>query len=154
MWTWPIVLTLCISVLALCVAGGSLWWQIRSWRRSGPRVTVAARSAATPEGGCIVIEATNSGRMATEIGNCGFDLPNGRHIQNPMSFFGVPHALPAQLAVGGKVSFYYSPEGLQVPLVGEGLTGEDVRPYAETGHGRIKGPAVHLGKMITATSQK
>jgi len=38
--TWPVILTLCISLLALAVAGISLRWQIISWRRSGPRVSV------------------------------------------------------------------------------------------------------------------
>lgn len=146
------VLTLCISVLALLVAGGSLCWQITSWRRSGPRVSVRALSAATPQGGCIVIEATNSGRLSTEVTSCGFDLPGGRHIQNPISFFGAPHPLPANLAAGGSVSFHYHPEGLRQPLVGEKVSGEGVRPYVVTGHGRVQGAPIHLGKMISATS--
>jgi hypothetical protein len=87
-WTWPVILSLCTSVFALFVAFAALVWQIISWRRSGPRVTVRAVSAGTSEGTCIVIEAKNSGRLATEIGGCGFDLPGGRHIVNPVSFFG------------------------------------------------------------------
>ena len=33
-WTWPVIPTLCISLLALAVAGGSLTWQIISWLRA------------------------------------------------------------------------------------------------------------------------
>ncbi len=36
------------------------------------------------------IEATNSGRLGTEIKEFGFQLPNGRHIQNIYDFLGQP----------------------------------------------------------------
>jgi hypothetical protein len=39
-WTWPVILTLGIALLALAVSSASLTWQIISWRRSGPRVSV------------------------------------------------------------------------------------------------------------------
>jgi hypothetical protein len=150
-WSWPVITSLCTSVLALLVALGALVWQITSWRRSGPRVSVKAVSAATPEGKCIVIQATNAGRLATEVSGCGFDLPSGRHIVNPIGAFG-PHAVPATLAPGGSVSFYFHPEGLRQPLTGEGISGEGVRPYVETGHGHVNGSQIHLGKMIDATT--
>jgi hypothetical protein len=44
-WTGPVILTLCVSLLALAVAGASLTWQIISLQRSGPRVSVKATSA-------------------------------------------------------------------------------------------------------------
>ena len=61
-WTWPVILTLSISLLALAVAGASLTWQIVSWRRSGPRVTVktfSGFSTMPPYVWFVGIEATN-----------------------------------------------------------------------------------------------
>lgn len=154
MWTWPIVLTLCISVLALCVAGGSLWWQVTSWRRSGPRLIVRVRPAvAAVGGGLIVIEAKNSGRLGTEIQGCGFDLPGGRQIVCLYDAFGHNFGLPAQLPAGGSVDFHYSPADVLVPFIEEGIEGAGVRGFVQTGHGRIRSEKFHLGKMIKTMSE-
>ena len=110
-WTWPVILTLCISILALAVAGASLTWQVISWRRSGPQVTVKTISGigGMPPGVWFVgIEATNSGRLGTEIAQFGFQLPNGRHIQNIYDFLGQPVELPMFLAPGSKATMTYA----------------------------------------------
>ena len=105
LWTGPVILTLCIALLALAVSGAALGWQIVSWRRSGRQVSVKATSGigGLPPGVWFVgIEATNSGRLATEIEQFGFQLPSGRHMQNIYDFLGQPVKLPMLLAPGGK----------------------------------------------------
>jgi hypothetical protein len=150
-WTWPVILTLCVSVVALAVAGGSLTWQIVSWRRSGPRVSVKTTSGigGMPPGVWFVgVEATNSGRLGTEIGQFGFQLPNGRHIQSIHDFLGQPVQLPMPLAPGRTVSMLYAAQDIREILRQQGISGENVRPYVSTGHGRVEGHAIHLGERI------
>lgn len=151
MWTWPVVLSTALSGLALLVSFAALGWQVVSWRRSGPRVSVVAHTAVTGTGGrLIVIEARNSGRLATEIQGCGFDLTNGRHIVCPYDFLGRPLPLPAPLPPGGTVDFHFNPSDVLQPLTGEGLSGEGTRAYVRTGHSRVRGKPFHLGEMIEA----
>ncbi len=150
-WTWPVILTLCISLLALAVSGASLTWQIISWRRSGPRVSVKTISGigGMPPGVWFVgIEATNSGRLGTEIGQFGFQLPNGRHIQAIHDFLGQPVELPMPLGPGRKATMTYAAQHIREVLREEGISGENVRPYVSTGHGRFEGDAIHLGERI------
>jgi hypothetical protein len=150
-WTWPVILTLCISLLALAVSGASLTWQIISWRRSGPRVTVKTVSGvgAVPPGVWFVgVEATNSGRLGTEIAQFGFQLPNGRHLQNIYDFLGQPVELPMPLGPGRKATMTYAAQHIREVLREEGISGENVRPYVSTGHGRFEGDVIHLGERI------
>lgn len=151
LWTGPVILTLCISLLALAVSGGSLWWQISSWQRSGPRVKVRATSGVggtVPPVWFVGIEATNSGRLATEIEQFGFQLPNGRHVQNIYDPWGNPVQLPMPVGPGKTATMMYAAEHIRQLLRQEGITGEDVRPYAKTGHGRVEGNVMHLGEWV------
>ncbi len=149
-WTWPVILTLCISLLALAVSGASLTWQMISWRRSGPRVSVKTISGiGMPSGVWYVgVEATNSGRLATEIAQVGFQLPNGHHIQNIYDFLGQPVELPMPLGPGRKATMTYAAQHIREILREEGVSGENVRPYVKTGHGRFEGDAIHVGEWI------
>jgi hypothetical protein len=143
-WTGPVILTLCIALLSLLLAGIALGWQVVSWRRSGPRVKVSAGWGFYSTGaGLIFITATNSGRLGTEIGSCGFDLPDDRQIVDP------DVQLPTtELAPGGSVSVRFNPDRLRIPLAEQAVTGKGVRPWVQTGHGRIRGKRVHLGELI------
>jgi hypothetical protein len=150
-FTWPVVLSLCVSGLAFVVSLAALAWQVVSWRRSGPRVTVRARSAvAAVGGGLIVIEANNSGRLGTETHGCGFDLPNNRQIVCLYDFFGQPFQYPAQLSTGGSLDFHLSPRDVPEPLLKEHVTGDGTRAFVQTGHGRFQSGPFHLGDMIKA----
>ncbi len=92
------------------------------------------------------VEATNSGRLGTEVQQFGFQLPNGRHLQNIYDFLGQPVQLPMPLAPGGTASMTYA---ARIRLLREqGISGENVRPYVSTGHGRVEGHAIHLGERI------
>jgi hypothetical protein len=150
MWSGPVVVSTALSALALPVALTSLGWQVLSWRRSGPRVSVTARAAVTGGGdGLVALEATNSGRLATVVQNCGFDLRSGRHIVCPFDFLGAKLQLPADLPPGGAVEFLFKASDIWTPLHAEGdAAGEGVRAYVSTGHGRVRGKAFNLGNML------
>jgi len=89
-WTWPVVLTLGISLLALAVSGASLTWQIISWRRGGPRVAVTTHIGNRPWRVVRRHRGDQFGTPRTEIKQFGFQLPNGRHMQNIYDFLGQP----------------------------------------------------------------
>jgi len=151
-WTWPVVLTLCLALLALAVSGGSLCWQITSWRRSGPQLTVRTINGigGTPPSGVwfVGVEVTNSGRLGTQVEQFGFQLPNGNTIQNIYDFLGQPVQFPVPLAPGQTASMRYRVDHIREILREQGLSGDNVRPFAQTGHGRVEGPAEHLGERI------
>ena len=153
-WTWPVILTLCISVLALLMAGGSLTWQVISWRRSGPRVTVKTTwgiITGTPRHGAwfVGIDAKNSGRLGTQVHQFGFKLPNGRTIVGWEDFVvGQTVYYPVDLGPGGSASLTYNLEGLRQALTSERLSGKGVQPYVQTGHGTVMGRKIHLGDMV------
>jgi hypothetical protein len=115
-------------------------------------VAVSARAAVTGfDDRLVVVEASNAGRLATEVQACGFDLRSGRHIVCPFDFLGEPIQLPAELPPGGTVAFHFNAADISTPLNVEGDgAGEGVRAYVVTGHGRIRGDAFHLGNMLQA----
>jgi len=94
------------------------------------------------------VEATNSGRLGTEVQQFGFQLPNGRHLQNIYDFLGQPVQLAMQLAPGGTAIMTCAAEDIRRLLREQGISGENVRPYVNTGHGRFEGEPIHLGERI------
>jgi hypothetical protein len=42
----------------------------------------------------------------------------------------------------------YAAQDIQEILRQQGISGENVRPYVSTGHGRVEGHAIHLGERI------
>lgn len=97
-----------------------------------PQITVktTSRLSGPPTDRLFIgIEATDSGRLGTEIQHFGFQLPNKHHIQDLADFVGQPVNLPMALA-------------------SQGISGENVRPYVVTGHGRVEGAEIHLGDWL------
>jgi hypothetical protein len=151
-WTWPVVLTLCIALLALAVSGGALIWQIVSWRRSGPRVRVV-RIQGIGVGTLdptwfIGVQAKNSGRLETEVQQFGFRLPNDKTITSLQNYIGQPVLLPKALPAGGTVSVQYSAQGVREALNRDGHSGKRARPFVDTGHGRFWGKRINLGEEL------
>ncbi|RIS78132.1 hypothetical protein [Mycobacteroides abscessus] len=145
-WTGPVILTLCLSVLALLVSVTALVWQVISWRRSGARLHVATKwgIAGSPPGGrwFISIEARNTGRLATEINQVGFQMSKAEERRQILDFedvLGMPIQLPRTLAAGGTTSVMYAADRLLATLHNEGLTAKDARPFVDTGAGRTLG---------------
>jgi AcrR family transcriptional regulator len=58
-----VVLSLCISVLALLVSVGVLVWRVTSWRRSGPRVSVETTEATA------ILPSNNAGLIGVKAKN-------------------------------------------------------------------------------------
>jgi hypothetical protein len=140
-WKGPVILTLCVSLLAPAVAGASRTWQIISWQRSGPRVSVKATSGigGMPSGVWFVgVQATNSGRLGTEIEQFGFQLPNGRHIQNIYDFLGRPVQLPMPLGPGREATMTYAAQHIREILRGEGISGRTSGPTSRQGMGALR----------------
>jgi hypothetical protein len=102
-WTGPVVLSLIISTCALMGAAISIAWQIYTWRRNGPRVTVKAGHAVTagPIGNhhLIAITAANKGRASRIVHQFGFKLPDDQIFVQWTSE--LPLELPAELKAGG-----------------------------------------------------
>lgn len=155
MWTGPVILTLCISVVALLMSGAALIWQVTSWRRSGPRIEVATRwgIAGTPPAALwfISIQAKNSGRLGTEINQVGFQLPKSQDHKQLVATedaLGLPIRLPIALGPGASTSVLFSVPGFLGALRNMGASGEGARPFVDTGHGRKLGKPKHLGEML------
>ena len=150
MWTGPVILTLALSVLPLLMSGLSLGWQMVSWRRSGPRVKVKNINGVggIPVVHVVGIQATNEGRLGTEVTGFGFLLTNEQTIQAIEDAFGFPIQLPQPLNPGGQATIYYSIEGLHRGMQQAGSGAADARPYVVTGHGRIFGPKMDLGDWV------
>jgi hypothetical protein len=152
-WTGPVILTLCIAALAFVMSGVALGWQIYSWRRSGPQVTVVRMQGigptpawtgpgADPGTWFIGVEARNSGRLGTEVQQFGFALPNGETITAIQDVYGGPVNYPYALPPGGKASVMYDPRQVQSALAGRNA--KKARPFATTGHGRFEGEVIDL----------
>jgi len=145
-WSGPVILTLCISVLALLVSITAIAWQVISWRRSGARLRVVTKQGivgSPPDGRWFIsVDISNTGRLATEISRVGFQLSRADERQQIVDFqdvLGMPITLPRSLAPGASTSVMYDPARLLDTLRGHGLTGKWARPYADTGHGRTLG---------------
>jgi len=114
-----------------------------------------AASLAIQEGASVVAVARLLGHESaattlnqTEIQQFGLQLPNGRHLQNIYDFLGQPVQLPMPLGPGGTASMTYRAEDIRRLLREQGISGENVRPYVSTGHGRVEGHAIHLGERV------
>jgi hypothetical protein len=70
--------------------------------------TVSGIGGMAPGVWFVGVEATNAGRLGTSIEQFGFQLPNGRHIQNIYDFLGQPVELPMPLAPGRKATMTYA----------------------------------------------
>ena len=87
----------------------------------------------------VAVEARNSGRLATEVEQFGWQLPNGRTLQNVYDVLGQLVRLPVQLGSGGKVTMHYEAADIRRLLREEGVSRENVRPYVVTGTGVTRG---------------
>lgn len=140
------VLTLCLSVLALMVSTAALGWQVISWHRSGAQLRVVSKwgVAGSPPNPrwFFSIEVSNVGRLASEISQVGFQLPRKESRKQIVDFedvLGMPITFPRTLAPGASTSVMYAADRLLAVLADEGLTGKRARPYADTASGRVYG---------------
>jgi hypothetical protein len=143
--------TLAVAVAALVISLVSFGWQVLAWLRSGPRLHVAAQWGVvlgTPGIQLVAVVATNSGRLETQIERVGFQLLGGRQLVDWEDVLGQPFQLPVVLKPGGVASFDHSARRLRQTLIEEQSSGEGTRPYVQTGHGRVLGKPINLGKWV------
>lgn len=154
-WTGPVIATLCVATFALMVSLFALGWQIVSWRRSGAQLRVRTTEGfvgVPPEGRWIIgIEISNTGRLATEISQVGFEMARAESRIQIIDFedaLGMRIALPRTVAPGSVTSVLYAVDRMVVTLANEDVTGAGARPYADTAHGRTRGPRINLGEKV------
>lgn len=159
-WTGPVILTLCVSVLALVVSAIALGWQVISWRRSGPRVRVTSKSGFAAAEPFVSIEITNAGRLATEISQMAFQLSRLDDRKQVLMFrdvLGDLVTMPIRLAPGATVSKMFAAAAVLEVLDSNGFAGSEARPYAITGHGRTEGDQFDLRgrvQMLVETAER
>lgn len=152
-WSGPAVAALTMSILALAVSVFALGWQVVSWRRSGARLKVAIRQglAGFDEGHWFIgVEIRNTGRLATEISNAGFQLSrkeSRRQIVDLVDVMGQRITLPRTLEPGATTTIYYDAHRLLATLDNDAVDGVGARAYADTAHGRTHGRRVRLRDM-------
>ena len=74
-----------LSITAIIVSGASIGWQMLTWHRSGPVVTVTARQTMPTYGDRVgdphvQITAANKGRSPVTVQSWGLKLPDDRHL--------------------------------------------------------------------------
>ncbi|GAA1838030.1 hypothetical protein ACFFOM_18565 [Microlunatus capsulatus] len=142
-WTGPVVLSVIFSSFALLASAISIGWQVYTWRHNGPRVVVKPSTGITwgPMGNhkILTITATNEGRASTMALSFGWELPDKQVLIDPNGSYLNPVALPAELAPGGEVTYFYNPESVRERLKEAGLDLTSIRPFIRTGHGTIYG---------------
>ena len=136
------MLTLCISVLALIVAAGSLTWQVVSWRRSGPQISVGSTWESwlviCPCGSWPWKRETLDGwrrRLNSLAGSYPTDGLFRMSTTFSVSLFGCRCSSDR----AGKVTMHYEAADIRRLLREEGVSRENVRPYVVTGTGVTRG---------------
>lgn len=159
-WTGPLVLTLCVSILALVVSAIALGWQVISWRRSGPRVRVTSKSGFAASEPFVSIEITNAGRLATEISQIAFQLSRLDDQKQVVMFrdvLGDLVTMPIPLPPGATVSKMFAAGAVLEVLDSNEFAATEARPYAITGHGRTEGDQFDLRgrvQMLVETAER
>lgn len=147
----PVLLPLCVSILALVVSAIALGWQVISWRRSGPRVRVTSKSGFTASEPFVSIEIANAGRLATEISQITFQLSRLDDRKQVLMFrdvLGDLVTMPIPLPPGTTVSKMFAAGEVLEVLDTNGFAATETRPYAITGHGRTEGDQIDLRSRV------
>lgn len=130
-----------VSVVSICVAGASLWWQVKSWRDSGPKVQASFVTAILGDSDrpFTGIEVTNSGRSPTVVQSVGARLPSQHRIQLLRDALGQV-SIPLDLEPGASKAVYFQPGQIESTLKRAGFDGiVGLKPMAMTGHGVVLG---------------
>lgn len=139
------VLALLISVVSILLAGASLWWQVKSWHDSGPKIHVCFMMAVR-DGNPFAfrgVQVTNSGRAATVVQGVGAQLPNKMYIPLVADSFGQID-FPAKLEPGQSFSAFWPPDYVEETLGKTGSMTVRVKALARTGHGTFTGKAQEI----------
>lgn len=131
---------LIVSIIALTLSIVSLSWQVWSWRRSGPVVTVKTGHAYPTCGSQvgehhIYVRAHNSGRTPVQVTSWSLEAPGKRSIVQvrPVSFSTpLPHTLPN----GAEAQWFMLGDALDAQCAEMGVRVEDLRAVVNLGTGQ------------------
>lgn len=132
---------LIVSIIALAVALASLSWQINSWRRSGPVVSVSTSNAFPTYGDRIgahhaAVTVRNTGRAPVQVTRWSLAAPGGRKLVDlaPLNF---STPLPHTLANGAEASFYLPMTVVRQQCAELGIEVNDLRAQVSLGTGDV-----------------
>jgi hypothetical protein len=134
------VASLILGIIGTIAGVGALAWQVITWRRSGPVVTVEVNQGLPTYDDCVgnpitCVTATNSGRAPVTVTSWGLRLPNGQtmFVQQP---FPGSDTLPYRLEQGA--SGTWSMETVQVAETSraQGVDYEELRGFVKLGNGK------------------
>lgn len=131
---------------ALAVSSVALGWQIVSWRRSGPRLSVTATNGITQNAinetpvEFRAVTVHNEGRASAVVHEFGFCAPSGHQL---LMFAGNalnPVRLPATVdPSGGEVDVWFPVEDLRIKCAEVDCKISDLAPFARVGKQRVTG---------------
>ncbi|MGI5214962.1 hypothetical protein [Plantactinospora sp. CA-290183] len=131
----PVVL----SIIAIVMSAASLLWQVVSWRRSGPvvTVTVAQSLAAFPTGAewFTSVTARNTGRAPITVTGWGFQTPDGGSVVQlrPVAW---ASPVPYRLEPGSEGSWLMATDDVQGTSAERGVRYQDLRAFVRLADGR------------------
>jgi hypothetical protein len=129
-----------LSITAIVVAGGSLTWQIITWRQGGAVVTVTAKQALPTYGDRVgdphvQVTAANKGRSPVTVKNWGLRLPDDRHLAI-MEHLPWSAGLPHRLEPGADASWYVPTTTITEVCERSNARYQELIAYVDLGDGR------------------
>lgn len=134
------VAALVVSIVALVVSLLALGWQVYSWRRSGPVVTVETQWAwdlRDIEGSeMLTITARNVGRLPVQIREFSFRTPTDWKfvLWKPMP---ISDSIEEPLVPGHECTHYFSAAWIRERCVEKEVRLDALRPQVRLGTGKV-----------------
>jgi hypothetical protein len=155
--TWqnpgPVEVTSFILGIVGTVTGiGALVWQVITWKRSGPVVTVTAMQALPTYGDRVgdpltCVTARNSGRAPVTVSSWGLRFPDGQVMFIRQAFAG-SDALPYRLEAGASGSWSVETTAVAETCKAHGVDYADLTAYVNLANGQsvdAKRKGIQLG---------
>jgi hypothetical protein len=146
------VASLIFGVVGTVTGIGALMWQVITWRRSGPVVTVTANQALPAHGDQLgepltSVTARNSGRAPVTVSSWGLRFPDGQTIFVRQPFAG-SNQLPYRLEEGASGSWFIETGAVVETCKAHGVDYADLTAYVSLADGRsvdAKRKGIQLG---------
>jgi len=131
---------LILGIIGTVTGVGALAWEVITWRRSGPVVTVKVIQALPTYGDHVgdpltSVTATNSGRAPVTVTSWGLQLPDGQtmFVQQP---FPGSDTLPYRLEEGASGSWRVETIQVAETCRVQGIDYADLRGYVNLANGK------------------
>ncbi|WP_291474285.1 hypothetical protein [Corynebacterium sp.] len=147
-WSSEAVITLVISGVAIVLSAFALVWQVVSWRRSGPRITVQADSGISigPMGTFEILTFTvsNEGRASTQVRTVDFVRSDGEGMIAIFPEAFLDKKPPLDLQPGFQETLVLRLDAIAKTLSEKGISPQSLVPRARSGHGDVTGKSTPL----------